>query len=130
MPRIGALLVGNNTFRGDGPHRGTDNEGQPFGGGWSGRQSGPHPPHHRRSHRPDLTYIDDLHTAVRTASDAAGHKHLNVVSAHTARQCLADGLLDEILVPIPAVAFTFVAPHAEKTDELRRESTPVPAACR
>ncbi len=79
---------------------------------------------------PTVTYIDDLHTAVRTASDAAGHKHLNVVSAHTARQCLADGLLDEILVPIPAVAFTFVAPHAEKTDELRRESTPVPAACR
>jgi hypothetical protein len=71
-----------------------------------------------------------LHTAVRTASDAAGHKHLNVVSAHTARQCLADGLLDEILVPIPAVAFTFVAPHAEKTDELHRESPPVPAACR
>jgi hypothetical protein len=129
MPRIGALLAGNNTFRGDGPHRGTDNEGQPFGG-WSGRQVVL--THHITDDPtdPTVTYIDGLHTAVRTASDAAGHTHLNVVNAHTARQCLADGLLDEILVPIPAVAFAFVAPHAEKTDELHRESTPVPAACR
>jgi riboflavin biosynthesis pyrimidine reductase len=35
---IGALLVGNRTFRGDDPHRGTDKEGKPFGGGWTGPQ--------------------------------------------------------------------------------------------
>jgi hypothetical protein len=34
--RIGALLVGNRTFRGDDPHKGTESEGEPFGGGWSG----------------------------------------------------------------------------------------------
>jgi hypothetical protein len=36
--KIGALLVGNRTFRGDDPHKGTTNEGKPFGGGWSGPQ--------------------------------------------------------------------------------------------
>src|SRR4051812_49079995 len=36
--RIGALLVGNRTFRGDDPHRGTESEGKPFGGGWTGPQ--------------------------------------------------------------------------------------------
>ncbi|GLW24434.1 hypothetical protein Mame01_44770 [Microbispora amethystogenes] len=35
---IGALLVGNRTFGGDDPHRGTDKEGKPFGGGWEGPQ--------------------------------------------------------------------------------------------
>ena len=37
--KIGALLVGNRTFRGDDPHRGTDEEGKPFGGGWTDRSS-------------------------------------------------------------------------------------------
>ena len=36
--RIGALLVGNRTFRGDDPYKGTTKEGKPFGGGWSGPQ--------------------------------------------------------------------------------------------
>ena len=33
--RIGALLIGNRTFRGDDPNKGTDQEGA-FGGTWSG----------------------------------------------------------------------------------------------
>ena len=36
--QIGALLVGNRTFGGDDPHKGTDKEGKPFGGGWEGPQ--------------------------------------------------------------------------------------------
>src|SRR6266545_2921054 len=36
--RIGALLVGNRTFRGDDPYKGTNKDGKPFGGGWSGPQ--------------------------------------------------------------------------------------------
>lgn len=36
---IGALLVGNRTFRGSDPHKGDpDKEGQAFGGGWEGPQ--------------------------------------------------------------------------------------------
>src|SRR6266487_2710755 len=36
--KIGALLVGNRTFRGDDPYKGTTKEGKPFGGGWTGPQ--------------------------------------------------------------------------------------------
>jgi riboflavin biosynthesis pyrimidine reductase len=36
--QIGALLVGNRTFRGDDPHKGAEKEGKPFGGGWTGPQ--------------------------------------------------------------------------------------------
>jgi hypothetical protein len=37
--QIGALLVGNRSFRGDDPYRGTEGEGEAFGGGWSGPRS-------------------------------------------------------------------------------------------
>ena len=46
--RIGALLVGNRTFRGDDPYKGTPKEGKPFGGGWSGPQFRAHPPRPER----------------------------------------------------------------------------------
>jgi hypothetical protein len=39
ISKIGALLIGSRTVRGDDPHRGTDKEGKPFGGGWAGRSS-------------------------------------------------------------------------------------------
>lgn len=45
---VGALLVGNRTFRGDDPHRGDAGEGKPFGGGWAGPQFVLHPPRPRR----------------------------------------------------------------------------------
>jgi riboflavin biosynthesis pyrimidine reductase len=38
IAKVGALLVGNRTFRGDDPHKGTPKEGKPFGGGWDGPQ--------------------------------------------------------------------------------------------
>jgi riboflavin biosynthesis pyrimidine reductase len=37
--KIGALLVGNRTFRGDDPHKGTTREGKPFGGGGADHSS-------------------------------------------------------------------------------------------
>src|SRR5260370_6520316 len=37
--KIGALLVGNRTFRGDDPYKGVEaKERKPFGGGWDGPQ--------------------------------------------------------------------------------------------
>lgn len=36
MAGTGALLVGNRTFRGDDPYKDTENEGEPYGGGWNG----------------------------------------------------------------------------------------------
>jgi dihydrofolate reductase len=100
IANIGSLLIGNRTFRGDDPNRGTPNEG-PFGGAWTG-------PQFVLTHRPPaepvpgITFVDDLDSAVSTAKAAAGGKYVNVLGASTARQCLEAGMLDEILV--------FVAP--------------------
>jgi dihydrofolate reductase len=97
--RIGALLVGNRTFRGDDPHRGTPAEGKPFGGGWEG------PQFVLTHHAPDtpwpgVTFVGDLDTAVAAATQAAGDKYVNVLGATVARECLEAGVLDEILVLI------------------------------
>ncbi|GLX06856.1 dihydrofolate reductase family protein [Microbispora sp. NBRC 16548] len=83
---IGALLVGNRTFRGDDPYRDTPQEGEPFGGGWSGPQfvlthDVPAAP------VPGVTFVTDFGAAV----------------ADVAAQCLDAGLLDEILVCVAPV---------------------------
>jgi dihydrofolate reductase len=99
---IGALLVGNRTFGGDDPHRGTDKEGKPFGGGWDGPQFVlTH--HARESSVPGVTFVGDLHTAVTVAKEAAGDKYVNVLGASTAKQCLDAGELDEVLTLIAPV---------------------------
>ena len=99
---IGALLVGNRTYRGDDPHRGTAEEGQPFGGGWSG------PQFVLTHHAPDtpvpgVTFVGDLNSGVASAKAAAGGRYVNVLGANTAQQCLNAGVLDEILVCIAPV---------------------------
>ncbi|GAA4985647.1 dihydrofolate reductase family protein [Actinopolymorpha pittospori] len=98
---IGSLLVGRRSFGGDDPHRGTPQEGEPFGGGWSG------PQFVLTHHAPDtpvpgITFVTDLDSAVSAAKAAAGDKYVNVIGANVAQQCLDAGVLDEILV--------FVAP--------------------
>jgi dihydrofolate reductase len=99
---IGALLVGGRTFRGDDPHRGTPNEGKPFGGGWTGPQFilTHHPPD---TPVPGVTFVGDLDSGVTAAKAAAGDKYVNVLGANTAQQCLDAGVLDEILVLIVPV---------------------------
>jgi dihydrofolate reductase len=48
---------------------------------------------------PDVTILSgDIGEAVATALDAAGGKHLEILGADVAGQCLARGLVDEILV--------------------------------
>jgi dihydrofolate reductase len=101
--QIGALLVGNRTFRGDDPYRGVeDKEGKPFGGGWSGPQFvlTHHPPD---APVPGVTFVDDLEQGIASARAAAGEKYVNVLGASTARQCLDAGALDEILAIIAPV---------------------------
>jgi dihydrofolate reductase len=100
--RIGALLVGNRTFRGDDPYKGTESEGKAFGGAWSGPQfvlthHAPDAP------VPDVTFVGDLEGGVAAATAAAGDKYVNVLGADVARQCLDAGVLDEILVSISPV---------------------------
>ncbi|MFF5173354.1 dihydrofolate reductase family protein [Micromonospora sp. NPDC000089] len=81
---VGALLVGNTTFGGDDPNRGTDSEGA-FGGRYHG-------PVFVLTHRPPaepdpgVTFVSDLHDAVARARDAAGDRYVNVLGADVARQ--------------------------------------------
>jgi dihydrofolate reductase len=99
---IGALLVGHRTFGGDDPHRGTEQEGKPFGGGWSGPQIVlTHEA--RESSDPDLVFVADLPTAIARSAEAAGDAYVNVLGADTARQVLEAGALDEVLVCIAPV---------------------------
>jgi dihydrofolate reductase len=100
--RVGALLVGNRTFGGDDPHRGTDKEGKAFDGGWDGPQfvlthnppAGP---------VPGVTFVDDLHKGVAAAKDAAGDKDVHILGAEVARQCLTAGLVDEVFASVAPV---------------------------
>lgn len=100
LANVGALLVGNRTFGGDDPNRGTEKEGA-FGGQYHG-------PVVVLTHRvpPEpvdgVVFSSDLSEAVTLAKEAAGDKYVNVLGADVARQCLAAGLLDEVLM--------FVAP--------------------
>ena len=99
--KIGALLVGNRTFRGDDPNKDTSKEGA-FGGEWNG-------PQFVLTHHvpdapvPDVTFFSDLDAAVAAAKEAAGDKYVNVLGANVAEQCLDAALLDEILVLIAPV---------------------------
>jgi dihydrofolate reductase len=100
--RIGALLVGGRTFRGDDPHKGTPSEGKAFGGAWTGPQfvlthHAPETP------VPDITFVGDLDSGVAAAKAAAGDKYVNILGADVARQCLDAGVLDEIFVCIAPV---------------------------
>ena len=100
VEQIGALLVGRRTFEGDDPNRGTEKEGA-LEGRWQG-------PQFVLTHRPTVppppgtTFVTDLASGITAACMAAGEKYVNILGADVARQALAEGLIDEILV--------FVAP--------------------
>ena len=95
---IGALLIGNRTFHGDDPNKGTDAEGA-FGGTWEG-------PSFVLTHDVDqepaegVTFVGDLATAVSAARAAVGDGYVCILGADVARQCLEAGELDEILVMV------------------------------
>jgi dihydrofolate reductase len=99
--RIGALLIGGRTFRGDDPNRGTDKEGA-FGGTWTG-------PSFVVTHDPPADPVDgveflaDVETGLAAAKAAAGDGYVNILGADIARQCLELGELDEVLAIIAPV---------------------------
>lgn len=97
LPDIGALLIGNTTFHGDDPNKGTDKEGA-YGGTWQG-------PSFVLTHDvdqavEDVTFVGDLESALAAARDAAGDRYVSVLGADVARQCLEAGQLDEVLVMV------------------------------
>jgi dihydrofolate reductase len=96
LERIGCLLIGGRTFRGDDPNAGTEAEGA-FGGQYHGPAVvlTRHPP----ADPPDgVEFLTDLRDAVDRASELAGAKYVNILGAETARGCLDAGLLDEVLL--------------------------------
>jgi dihydrofolate reductase len=101
VDQIGSVLVGNRTFGGDDPNRGTEKEGA-FEGAWSG-------PTFVLTHNPpdtpvpDVTFVDDLPQGIRLAKAAAGDRYVNVLGANVAQQCVDAGELDEIRVFIAPV---------------------------
>lgn len=102
IPKTGAILAGNRTFGGDDPYKGQPGEGEAFGGGWHG-------PQFVLTHRPPAetvagaTFVGDFASALAEASAAAGDKYVNVLGASVAVQCLAAGVLDEVLVSVMPV---------------------------
>lgn len=101
IPRIGSILVGRNTWGGDDPNRGTEREG-PFGGAWHGPQFVvTHEP--LADEPPDLFFLDDLGAAIAAAREAAGEGYVMVHGADLARQCLAAGEVDEVLMCVAPV---------------------------
>jgi len=100
VANVGSCLVGGRSYRGDDPNTGTEKEG-PFGGAWEG-------PQFVLTTRPPaepvrgVTFVTDLETAVARAKAAAGEKYACIIGADVARQCLAAGAVDDVLV--------FVAP--------------------
>jgi dihydrofolate reductase len=102
ITRTGAILVGNRTFGGDDPYKGREGDGEAFGGGWDG-------PQFVLTHRspslpmPGVTFVGDIDTAISEARSAAGDKYVNILGASVAAQCLAAGVLDEVLVSVVPV---------------------------
>ena len=90
------LLTGARTFRGDDPNVDTDAEGA-YGGTFDGSSV-------VLTHHPDdppphgVEFAGDLMAAVERCRELAGDGTVAVLGADVARQCLAAGVLDEVLV--------------------------------
>jgi dihydrofolate reductase len=72
---------------------------------------------------PGITLLTtDVEDAVRTARDAAGGKNVEIFGANLASQCLADGLLDELVVHVaPVLLGDGVRLYGEAPDRQRVE---------
>ena len=94
----GAILAGRGSY--DVGRRSTRREtSKPFGGAWEGPQLvlTHDPPGDEED--PSITFIStDIRTAVASALDAAAGKNVLIFGANIANQCLAEGLVDEILI--------------------------------
>ena len=99
--QVRSLLVGANTYRGEDPNAGTEQEGA-YGGTWSGpsfvvtHHPDPEPP-------PDTAFVPDVRAGLDSSRAAAGDGYVNVLGADIARQCLELGQLDEILAVVVPV---------------------------
>jgi dihydrofolate reductase len=98
VARTGAVLSGARSHFGDDPHAGDPEHEGLYAGVWHGPEV---VLTHRRPSGTvagDVTYVDDLATAVDLARRAAGDLDVSVVGASLTGQLLAAGLLDELMV--------------------------------
>jgi dihydrofolate reductase len=95
MAMTGAILAGRRTY--DVGRRSSRAEtSEPYGGGWTGTQF---VLTHRPVDDPDVTFLSgDVRRAVEIGLAAAGEKNLAVFGADVGAQCLAAGLVDEVMV--------------------------------
>jgi dihydrofolate reductase len=93
IARTGAFLSGRGSYE-----YGRRHNQEAFDGTWTGAQfilthKPPEPPD------PAVTFLSgDIRTAVATARAAAGPKDLNVAGANVVQQCVAAGLVDELVL--------------------------------
>jgi dihydrofolate reductase len=93
LGRIGAVLIGVNTYNGA-----KTETGKVYDGAWTGPQfvlthAAP------ANAAPGFTFVDgDIGEAIRQVKAAAGDKYALIIGATTAKQVLEVGFLDEILV--------------------------------
>ena len=101
MAATGAMLIGRRTYEVGKRMAGNRDEDTPaYDGGaeFVLTHEPPHPPD------PAVTFLTgDIGDAVATALGAAGGKNLEILGADVARQCLQQGLVDEILVYVVPV---------------------------
>lgn len=98
----GAILAGNRTFVGDDPNKGREGEGEAFGGGWDGPQFVL--THHPSADPPvGVTFVSDIDAAIAESGAAAKDRFVNVLGANVAAQCLAAGVVTEVVVSVVPV---------------------------
>ncbi|MFD1861108.1 dihydrofolate reductase [Aeromicrobium camelliae] len=134
VPQVDVIVSGRRTYDGDDPNAGDPEHEGAFEGRWKGTQvvltrrplSGP---------PADVVVAGTLAEAVDAARTAAGPDGLvNVLGADVARQCLDEGVLDEVLVFIVPVLLGGGTRLLEGTrrpyalDRIREAMTPSAAA--
>ena len=90
----GAVVAGRGTFEPAGGWGGDHHDGVPI---WVFSR---HEPGIDVSQWPQVTYVNDVSTAMTEAKRAAGDKNVLVHGAATAQLALADGLLDELEIHV------------------------------
>jgi dihydrofolate reductase len=126
----GALLVGRRSYDVGNKVGQAAGAQKPYGGAWTGPQfvlthtPADTPPD------PTVTFLSgDVRTAVARALRAAAGKNVVVIGANVAKQCLIEGLVDEILVHIAPVLLgdgirVFATPGGPRVELARMDVAP------
>jgi dihydrofolate reductase len=126
--RSGAVIMGRNLFDVvDGPNGWSEEVG--YGADFAAK-----PPFFVVTHRPvdetrldlDFTFVDDIAKAVELARDAAGDRDVVVMGGGSViRQCVLDGLVDEVSLHISPIVFGGGTPLFVEGDRVELTQTNV-----